>query len=583
MNRELADAMSWEETRTGTGPVAKPALSPLPSPRIIGGYALFDQIGAGGMGEVYLGRVVGESDHERVVAIKRAHPSAARDMECVTMFREEIRLHAHVRHPNVVTAVDMVEENGELLSVMEYVHGQALGALMRQGRDFQAPIPLEICAAIACDMLHGLHAAHGARGFNGEPLGIVHRDVSPQNVLIGCDGLAHLVDFGLAKAESSQGQTLTGQVKGKLGYIAPEYMLGERLDARADIYAAAVVFWEMLASQRLFGAKRDAETMQDVLSGNVPRLPQSPARRIPVALEAVVRRGLATDPEQRYGSALDMARAIEEATHRASASALADWVTEAAHTTLVERSRQLAWAENCPLPADARQSREAETLIRLQPYFADELPSEHTVRDAKFDADELRGSFADLRDAATHASDWDDAAIATQVNAVPTFAERVHRPLALAGDTDPRCAQTLPGRRSGGRRMELVRKSALYVAALAAALNMVNRASHDALSERLASALHPERVAKASTAPAPAAVTQSATEPTVPKGPAHAVEAPVVNLTSIPLEGDKASTSTPRPSALVAPFSTPVVHSPMRSVSPGTAPRRHDVQRPDGF
>lgn len=595
-----------EERRAGTGPVAKTVLRPPPSPRIIGNYALFDQIGAGGMGVVYLGRVVGATDHERVVAIKRAHPSAARDAECIGMFHEEIRLHAHVRHQNVVAAVDMVEDRGELLLVMEYVHGQALGALMREARDYQEPIPLEICTAIACDMLHGLHAAHSAVGEHGEPLGIVHRDVSPQNILVGCDGAAHVLDFGLAKAETTVGQTSAGQVKGKLGYIAPEYLLGQGFDARADIYAASVVLWEMLACQRLFGAKRDAETMQDVLSGNVPRLPQNAGRRISPALEAIVRRGLAKDPAQRFGTALEMARAIEEAAHRASESELADWVTEAAHTKLVELSRQLAWAENCPIPSSAREQAEPETLIRPQLYAVDELVNEHTVRDAKFDQDELRGSYADL-----------DHVLPAPKPPKPPSASEFAAPLtapvsAPPVDIENRSAQTLPGRHTKMRRIDRARKAALCVAGLAAALSFANRQMNGALSERAQNLLHPERVAQASTTPAATTTSLAATSvaesataaPVAPPAEAQGANEPpptdrgsppVVNLTSLPVEAGKPANSAaplekgapkPRPPVVVAssrPSPAPAARGPVRVVPSSAKPAKSTHLRPDGF
>src|SRR6478609_11715800 len=224
----------------------------LEPPTVLGRYALFGRIGAGGMGIVHLGRLLGSAGFERAVAIKRIHPNLASDHKFASMFKDELRLMARVRHPNVIAALDVVEVQHELLLIMEYVHGESLAALLQRTTQEHIEIPIEIAATIACGVLKGLHAAHTATSPTGEPLGIIHRDVSPHNVQVGCDGYARIVDFGVAKSAESRQMTEIGELRGKPGYVAPEQINGEPASHRSDIYALSVVLWEMLAGQRLF-------------------------------------------------------------------------------------------------------------------------------------------------------------------------------------------------------------------------------------------------------------------------------------------------------------------------------------------
>lgn len=443
MARSHSHARPLQDVLTGSGMVVKePTTGVSIAPQLIGRYALFAEIASGGMGVVHLGRKLGPSPFEPVVAIKRMQPSLANDPEFVAMFREEIRLLVSVRHPNVAPALDFVEEDGELLLVMEYVHGQSLSALTRQARDFNQPIPTEICLAIACAMLEGLHAAHQSGG-------IVHRDVSPQNVLVGCDGAVRVVDFGVAKAQDSNSLTRAGQVKGKLGYIAPENIRGQKLDGRADVYAVSVVLWEMLASARLFGAKRDSETVQDILAGDIPRPSVVSSRRLPAQVEDALLRGLASDPRQRFDSAEEMAAALRVAAPLASPTEVGEWVTRAAHGPLVERSRHLAWAENCALP--------------VHPAFRPVLDSEVEPED-----------FADQTIA--------DPRFASQMLAEPEPEPELTRAFV---------EETRPGRARKPRPIERVRRYALYFAAFVAVLSTINSLSKGNLSAKLQHALHP--------------------------------------------------------------------------------------------
>jgi serine/threonine protein kinase len=311
--------------------------------RFAGRYALFDQIAAGGMGTVHLGRLTASSGFQRVVAIKRALPEVMADPELAGMFVDEALASSSVQHPNVLSALDLVDADGEIWLVMEYVHGAALGSLIRLAAG-EGGVPLRVACAVSAGMLRGLHAAHEAKSATGVPLRIIHRDVSPQNVLIGCDGLARVIDFGVAKAIGQRHRTTIGQIKGKLSYLAPERLTGAAPDRRIDIFAAAIVLWEMLTGNKLFQGKDDAEIVRQVLFG-VIRSPRELNADVPPALANVVMRGLHADPALRFQTALEMAQALEQSTQLASHAETGAWVGQTAQEQLNERTRQLAELE----------------------------------------------------------------------------------------------------------------------------------------------------------------------------------------------------------------------------------------------
>jgi eukaryotic-like serine/threonine-protein kinase len=363
--------------------VAYPALSASALPKTIGRYTMFEELAAGGMGVVYLGRVSGASGFQRGVAIKRLHPRIARDPSAVAMFRQEAQLLARVRHPNVVSALDVVQEGGELLLVMEYIHGLPLSMLCQLAQQKKQPIPLEVAVRIACDVLHGLHAVHTATAASGRALSMIHRDVSPQNVLIGKDGVARLLDFGVAKAVTSEDLTAAGYVKGKLSYVAPEQIRGEPVDARIDVFSLSVVLWEMLASVRLFGGRRSvAETLRRVQKGEVPSLRDVSTRYVPPRLEAIVRRGLERDPARRFKSAKAMADALEGEVAAIPTRELSAWLTELAEEPLAFRARQLSWVEGYEdaEPSSAEISQMIAIALAERTETATELSLSETMR-----------------------------------------------------------------------------------------------------------------------------------------------------------------------------------------------------------
>jgi serine/threonine-protein kinase len=275
------------------------------------------------MATVHFGRLAGPAGFSRAVAIKRMYPQFARDAEFVAMFLDEARLAACIHHPNVVSTLDIVSTPGELFQVMEYVRGATLEQLVRRGAEERAAVPPPIAVSIFIDLLRGLHAAHEACTQAGNHAGIVHRDVSPQNVLVGVDGVARVLDFGVAKAVGRMQTTQGGRLKGKLAYMAPEQLEGKGVTPRTDIYAAAVVLWEALTGRRLFTDEK-GDVLGQVLTAKV--VAPSEIAPVPPAFDAVVMRGLDRDPLRRYGTALEMAEGLFRCLPGAQRDEVGSWV-----------------------------------------------------------------------------------------------------------------------------------------------------------------------------------------------------------------------------------------------------------------
>jgi serine/threonine-protein kinase len=327
-------------------------LEPAIPTRVLGRYALHGEVASGGMATVHYGRLLGGAGFSKVVAIKRLHPQFAKDPEFSTMFLDEARLTARVRHPNVVATLDVVASEGELFLVMEYVHGDSLSRLLAAVQQAGENIPPPIVAAILAGALHGLHAAHQATNERGEPLNIVHRDVSPQNILVGADGVARVLDFGVAKATGRLSATQGGLLKGKLGYMSPEHLRGQ-VSRATDVFAASVVLWEALAGRRLFSADSEGEVVGRIIEAKVDP-PSRHAPAVPPELDVLTLRGLARDPKERFSSAREMARALESALPAATASEVSDFVERWARASLEDRARQIAAIESGSEPLAAR-------------------------------------------------------------------------------------------------------------------------------------------------------------------------------------------------------------------------------------
>ncbi len=324
------------------------SLSEGPAPgRRVGRYIMYEALASGGMASVHFGRMVGPGGFSRAVAVKRLLPHLARDPEFVAMFLDEARLAARIQHPNVVSTLDVVAEDGEVFLVMDYVRGDSLAGLLRAATMRGEPAPIPIIGAAVAGMLHGLHAAHEAREDSGRPLEIVHRDVSPQNVLVGDDGVPRLVDFGIAKAAWRRQQTQSGNVKGKLSYLSPEQVRRERVDRRTDLYATGVVLWESLTGQRLFGGDDPGSVLQQILERTVEP-PSTHRPEVSAALDALVLRALARSPADRFATAAELAGEVERVMTPASQSAVSQWVREHAGQVLERRAKRLAEIEATP-------------------------------------------------------------------------------------------------------------------------------------------------------------------------------------------------------------------------------------------
>lgn len=312
-------------------------------------YSLHEPIAAGGTAKVYYGRLHGMAGFSKLVAIKRIHTRLGADEEVSTLL-DEARLGARVAHPNVVQVLDVVESGGETFLVMEYIHGEPLSVVIRAAQT-SGGIPPSIAATIVTQALYGLHAAHEAVSEKGEPLGIVHRDVSPQNILVGHDGVTRLLDFGIATTHATSTTTTRGQLKGKLGYMAPEQLEGTApASRRLDIWAAAVCLWEALTGSRLFDGDTPGHVCMRILHEPVGA-PSSLASGIPPELDAVVMRDLARDPTERHATALEMAAALERAITPATPRAVAAWLEENAGAGLAARASKIKRIEDADRPS----------------------------------------------------------------------------------------------------------------------------------------------------------------------------------------------------------------------------------------
>ncbi len=317
----------------------------MPSGPLLGGrYEVHAEIGSGGMATVYLGRLRGAAGFSRVVAIKRMHPHLAKDAEVVAMFLDEARLASRVRHPNVVSIVDVVGSGPEIFLVLEYVPGLALHAVLGAVEEGRRQVPPNVALRILHDALLGLAAAHRATDERGKPLRMVHRDVSPQNLLVGDDGVTRVLDFGIAKAEGRlQERTRTNETKGKLAYMAPEQILGDPVDLRADLYAAGVCLWELLVGRRAFQGA-DPVVMRRILEETLEP-PSRIAPGVTPALDTFVARAIAKDRAERFASATEMAERIGALGIMARHEEVRAWLRSRVGSKLAERAALVARIE----------------------------------------------------------------------------------------------------------------------------------------------------------------------------------------------------------------------------------------------
>ncbi|MBX3250446.1 MAG: serine/threonine protein kinase [Myxococcales bacterium] len=267
----------------------------------LAGYEVVSHVKSGGMAALYLARRRGAAGFQRPVAIKVVHPHLARDAKFIRMFLDEARLAVRIQHPNVVRVEELLEADGTYLMAMEYVHGCSLYELLRALAKQRRRLSPDLAAWIAVQIADGLHAAHELRDDQGELLEVVHRDVSPQNVLLSYDGHVKVIDFGIAKSRAQAEKTRVGVIRGKVGYMSPEQANARPLTRRTDVYALGIVLWEMLTSRRLFRADNEIRLLDMV---RAPRIaPPSEHGAVPEPLERVVMAALRPDAAIRTPTA----------------------------------------------------------------------------------------------------------------------------------------------------------------------------------------------------------------------------------------------------------------------------------------
>jgi serine/threonine protein kinase len=278
-------------------------------------YQILARLATGGMAEIFLARSVSGTGVERYCVLKRILRNRAADVELVTMFLDEARLAAHLQHPNVAQVYDIGKLGESYFFTMEYVHGETVRALLQRARSLRRELPIASVLTVIAGAAAGLHHAHERIGMDGRPLDIVHRDVSPSNLMVSYEGSVKVVDFGVAKAADRASETRSGTVKGKISYLSPEQCRGLPIDRRSDLFSLGIVMWEMLTTERLFRRNSDFENMTAIVNDPVP-LPSSRRASLPHELDAITMRLLAKDPSARYQDADELVEALEGAAAR---------------------------------------------------------------------------------------------------------------------------------------------------------------------------------------------------------------------------------------------------------------------------
>nr|QRN75809.1 Serine/threonine protein kinase [Sandaracinus sp.] len=298
-----------EERSPRIAPPSRPPPPRLPAISTLGRYEILGRVAYGGMAEIFLARETSKVGAARLLAIKRILPHVASDSDFVRMFFDEARLAIQLNHPNICHVYEFGEVDGSYFLAMEWIHGVSLTKLIRRARA-SGGLPPELAARIIASVADALHYAHRARDVNGVRMGIVHRDVSPQNIMINYDGQVKLLDFGIAKAASHSTKTEAGTIKGKLAYMSPQQCLGRPLDGRADVFALGVCLFEALTGQSLFRRETEYETIRAIIDEPTPSLRQRAPGMSP-DLDAIIQRSVMKDPADRYSTAAEMQADLE--------------------------------------------------------------------------------------------------------------------------------------------------------------------------------------------------------------------------------------------------------------------------------
>ncbi|RLB48306.1 MAG: hypothetical protein DRJ42_23530 [Deltaproteobacteria bacterium] len=291
-----------------TGVVAIP-------PTSFGKYTLVARTGRGGMADIYLAIAAGMSGFRKLVIIKRLREAYEDDKRLVEMFMDEARLGARLEHPNVVQTLEFDSHEGRHFLALEFLEGQTFARILRRKIRAGEDVPVDLVIQVASEVLEGLHYAHELADFDGSPLGVVHRDITPANIMLSYAGVVKILDFGVAKAATQMTETDPDVRKGKFAYLSPEQIEG-RVDRRSDLFSLGIIMWEALAGRRLFFAADPAQTIKKALSAPIPRLSFVSARKLPKGLDDVIQKALKRNAAQRYQNAAEMRAALDEIAQR---------------------------------------------------------------------------------------------------------------------------------------------------------------------------------------------------------------------------------------------------------------------------
>ena len=330
----------------------------------IGRYEFLVPIAKGGMAAVWAARLKGTRGFSKTVAIKTMLPSLSDDPSFEQMFLDEAQIAAQIHHPNVVEIMDLGEETDVLYIVMEYIDGESVATLMRNASKRKEPIGLPVGVQLVIDACNGLHAAHELKNVDGNQVGLVHRDISPQNILVTYDGMVKLVDFGVAKAAGRMSsETTAGQIKGKAPYMSPEQAMGGKVDRRTDIFAMGIVLYQLTTGKHPFRGENDLSTLHNILHRTVPS-PKFVDPKFPRPLEAVIMKALSREQDKRFQTAQDMSDALSRVfpptVRRVTASDVSKFVASLMGDVGEKRREALREATR---QADTRGSSTNEVLI----------------------------------------------------------------------------------------------------------------------------------------------------------------------------------------------------------------------------
>jgi serine/threonine protein kinase len=317
------------------------------APTKVGRYEVISHLATGGMAHIYLARQSGLGAFERHVVLKTIVRERASDQRFITMFLDEAKLAATLHHQNIAQVFEVDQADGAYFMAMEYVHGENARAILETTIRHGWTIPIELAVMIVSGAAAGLHHAHERYGKNGQPLHIVHRDVSPANIMVGYDGSVKMLDFGIAKAEERATKTVGGMIKGKYGYMSPEQCKGKPIDRRSDIFALGICLYELTTLRRAFKGNDDFDTMKRIVAGDI-MLPSAVVSSFPRELEAIILTAMATDQDARFQTAQEMIEALDAFTVRAkltgSNTAMGRFMVQ------LFGSRKEPWVEVAPEP-----------------------------------------------------------------------------------------------------------------------------------------------------------------------------------------------------------------------------------------